>query len=104
MKLLIICLICLGHHVRSQDRHPPYKVTEAKAREIVERVLKVAPVIDGHNDLMGQYLPGGFGKPTYVRFYCRECPRDLKDYPLNKPTSGQTDIPRSEKAAWVVCY
>ena len=62
-----------------------YPVSGADAARIVERVLKVSPVIDGHNDLLVHY------------FDCKTCPRDLSDYPIDKTASGQTDILRLRK-------
>ncbi len=59
-----------------------YPVSKVAAEKLVRRVLKNSPIIDGHNDLLRAY------------FDCRQCPRDLSDYPLDKNTSGQTDIPR----------
>lgn len=61
---------------------PMYVVDEVRARKAVEEVLKVSPVLDGHNDLFIRY------------FDCADCPRDLKDYRIDTVSSGHTDIPR----------
>lgn len=59
-----------------------YPVTVSKAKEIVDRVLKISPVIDGHNDLFIQFMD------------CKVCPRDLKDYRIDTFSKGHTDIPK----------
>ena len=56
----------------AQDRF----LTRARA------ILKVTPLIDGHNDV-----------PWAVRI-AREKPTDVEAYDLRKTTSGQTDLPR----------
>jgi membrane dipeptidase len=62
-----------------------YVRTQEEAKNILEKILKKSPVIDGHNDL-------------FVHFFdCKTCPRDLTDYPVNTVTPGQTDIPRMRK-------
>jgi hypothetical protein len=58
---------------------------EEDAKEIVSRVLKTSPVIDGHNDLFIHY------------FGCKDCPKDIEDYPLDSITRGHTDIIRWRK-------
>ena len=62
-----------------------YERTEKEAKDISEKILKVSPVIDGHNDLFVQY------------FDCKTCPKDLNDYPIDIIAPGQTDIPRMKK-------
>jgi membrane dipeptidase len=62
-----------------------YVLSEEGAKEIVNRVLKISPVIDGHNDLFIHY------------FDCKDCPRDIDDYPLDTIAPGHTDIPRWKK-------
>ena len=67
-----------------------YQRTEAEAQNIVRNVLKISPIIDGHSDLFAWY----FGC-TYKKL--PKCPQGLADYPINKLTKGQTDIPRWRK-------
>jgi membrane dipeptidase len=52
-------------------------------RARVARLLRAAPLVDGHNDLMVHYVGCGEG-----------CPRGLEAYDLAAATEGQTDIPR----------
>ncbi len=52
------------------------------SKSIVDRILITSPVIDGHNDLFIHY------------FDCKDCPKDIDDYPLNTITEGHTDIIR----------
>jgi membrane dipeptidase len=59
-----------------------YPVTESQASALVQKALKAAPVIDGHNDLFIHY------------FDCKNCPRGLTDYRIDTLNSGHTDIPR----------
>jgi len=82
-KLLLVCinLFCLACF--SQQRS--YLISEAKAREIVTRVLKTSPIIDGHNDILRYY------------FDCRSCPRDFTAAPLDTIGRANTDIPRWKK-------
>ncbi len=49
---------------------------------MVARVLRAAPIVDGHDDLYRYWLN------------CGQCPRDLADYPLDIETTGTTDIPK----------
>jgi membrane dipeptidase len=58
---------------------------EQSAEEIVSKVLKEAPLIDGHNDLLIHYI------------WCKACPRELDAYPLDTITEGHIDIPRLRK-------
>ena len=74
----LFCLTCF-----SQQRS--YFVSESKAKEIIARVLKTSPVIDGHNDLFIHY------------FDCKTCPRDLNDYRIDTISKGHTDIPKLRK-------
>lgn len=67
-----------------------YQRTEAEAQNTVQQVLKVSPIIDGHSDLFAWY----FGC-VYKRL--AKCPQGLEDYPIDKITKGQTDIPRWRK-------
>lgn len=82
-----------SHKLKGDKR---YILDEAKAKALVSKVLKAAPIIDGHNDLFIKYFRCT-NCPSYTRNYCEECPRDIKDYPLDKLTGGHTDIPRWRK-------
>ncbi len=62
-----------------------YIRTEAEARTLVHKVLKLSPVIDGHNDMLRYF------------YECKACPRDLDQYPLDTITKGHTDIIRWKK-------
>ncbi len=81
------------HRLKGDNRHI---LDETKAKVLVSKVLKAAPIIDGHNDLFIKYFRCT-NCPSYTQNYCKECPRDIKDYPLDKLTSGHTDIPRWRK-------
>jgi membrane dipeptidase len=48
----------------------------------VRALLKVTPLVDGHNDL-----------PWYIREHAK-LPMDVVAYDLDRPTSGMTDLPR----------
>jgi membrane dipeptidase len=67
-----------------------YPITEVKAKEMVAGIIKQSPVIDGHNDLFAWYFGCNYKKLP-------KCPQDIKDYPLDTITKGQTDIPRWRK-------
>lgn len=69
----------------AQTTDGKYKRSERQATEIVGRVLRVAPVIDGHNDLFIHYIG------------CKSCPRDLKEYRIDTINEGHTDLPRLKK-------
>lgn len=58
---------------------------ELSPEERVLKVLKEAPLIDGHNDLLIHYI------------WCQSCPRELDAYPLDTITDGHIDIPRLRK-------
>jgi membrane dipeptidase len=83
--LLLICFNLLATIIYSQSTPGKYKVSEAKAKDIVQKVLKQSPVIDGHNDMLRYF------------FDCKECPRELDAYPLDTITVGHTDIVRWKK-------
>ncbi len=85
--LIFSAMIC-----SAQNKSHNYTITEIKAKEIVARVLKQSPVIDGHNDLFAWYFGCNYKKLP-------KCPQDIKDYPLDTVTKGQTDIPRWRKGA-----
>jgi len=72
--------------ISAQQTHPvKYKRPEKQAKLIVEKVLKVSPVIDGHNDLFIHYMD------------CKTCPRDLKEYRIDTINKGHTDFLRLRK-------
>jgi membrane dipeptidase len=94
MKLLytgiqILFLVVLAFStVRSQQiDNNKYLKTEAEAQKIVAKVLKRYPIIDGHNDLIAWYFGCNYKKLP-------KCPQDITDYPLDKISNGETDIPR----------
>lgn len=82
LACLLLIIILSTSSVFGQASYP---VSEESASVIARRVLKDSPVIDGHNDLLFHY------------FYCKSCPQDLADYPINKASKGHTDIPRWRK-------
>jgi membrane dipeptidase len=67
-----------------------YRRTEAEAQKIIRKVLQVSPIIDGHSDLFAWYFGCSYKKLP-------KCPQGIEDYPLDKITKGQTDIPRWRK-------
>ena len=72
--------------IHAQQTNPiKYKRTEKQAKVIVQKVLRVSPVIDGHNDLFIHYMD------------CKTCPRDLKDYRIDTINKGHTDFLRLRK-------
>jgi len=84
MKKLLL-LLFMAHCIEGIAQERKYVLHEAKAKEIVGRVLKASHVIDGHNDLFIHY------------FDCKTCPRDFKDYRIDTIAKGHTDIPRWKK-------
>lgn len=87
---LVLILVSVTIVCSAQNRSLNYPISEISAKEIVAAVLKKSPVIDGHSDLFAWY----FGC-TYKKL--PKCPQDIKDYPLDSITKGQTDIPRWRK-------
>lgn len=67
-----------------------YPVSEKKANQIVAKVLKQSPIIDGHSDLFAWYFGCVYKKLP-------KCPQGLEDFPLDTISKGQTDIPRWRK-------
>ena len=67
-----------------------YLRSEAEAQKIVKSVLKVSPIIDGHSDLFAWYFGCSYKKLP-------KCPQGIDDYPIDRITKGQTDIPRWRK-------
>ncbi|SIS73432.1 dipeptidase [Belliella pelovolcani] len=55
---------------------------ELTQEDMVAKVLREAPLIDGHNDLLIHYI------------WCQACPRELDAYRLDTITDGHIDIPR----------
>lgn len=82
--LMLLCFFCSSVSAQRTTK-TLYPVEEQAAQQLVNRVLKQAPVIDGHNDLFVHY------------FDCRECPRGLDAYRLDSANKGHTDIPRWRK-------
>jgi membrane dipeptidase len=71
--LLFALLICASSSLSAQSD---------PALEHANRLLRVSPVIDGHNDL-----------PWAIR-EAKDAPRDVEAYDLNTARPGQTDLPR----------
>ncbi|PRY87406.1 dipeptidase [Mongoliibacter ruber] len=71
--LILILLISCTSHV------------ELSHEDLVAKVLREAPLIDGHNDLLIHYV------------WCKACPRELDDYKLDTISDGHIDIPRLRK-------
>jgi len=84
LKIFIFLLVSISAAAQKVYRSN-YVITESKAEELAGRVLKVSPVIDGHNDLFIHY------------FDCKDCPKDLKAYRIDTINKGHTDIPRLRK-------
>jgi len=80
---LAILLYILSFVTFSQVAYP---LSDDQALTIVKKVLKVSPIVDGHNDLFIHY------------FDCKNCPRGLSDYRIDTLNSGHTDIPRMRKS------
>lgn len=76
------CLLFACIHLNAQSISTEQN---QKSKSIVENILKTSPVIDGHNDLFIHY------------FDCKDCPKDIDDYPLDTIAPGHTDIPRWRK-------
>lgn len=94
MKFHLWCLIffigislSIDAQISNNKSGSKYIIDETSAKKIVADVLKISPVIDGHNDLLVRY------------FDCKNCPVDLAEYPIDKINSGQTDIPRWRKGS-----
>jgi membrane dipeptidase len=86
MKFLsTILLYTLSLSAFSQVVQRTYPVSDDQASVLIKKVLKVSPVVDGHNDLFIHY------------FDCKSCPRGLTDYRIDTLNSGHTDIPRMRK-------
>ncbi len=84
---LIMCFACSvkAQNINQKNQATNYVLSQSAAETIVKKVLRSSPIIDGHNDL-------------YIHFVgCKDCPKDLADYPIDIKTKGQTDIPRWRK-------
>jgi membrane dipeptidase len=83
MKILqLLCLSLFATRAFAQSGQP---LSDQQAAVIVARVLKSAPVIDGHNDLFVRYMD------------CKTCPLDLNEFRIDSVNTGHTDIPRMRK-------
>lgn len=83
-----ILIICLQISSYPQNNENDHKVTQQdiyRTNEIVNQLLQSNPIIDGHNDLFIHY------------FDCKDCPKDIDDYPLDTISKGHTDIIRWKK-------
>lgn len=87
MRLLIAFLLTLLVYGSVSPQSPR---GETQAKELVKRVLKTSPIVDGHNDLFAWYYGCEYKKLP-------KCPQDIADYPLDKIQKGHTDIPRWRK-------
>jgi membrane dipeptidase len=83
--LLLLAQFLIGSINAQQTNPVKYTRTESQAKLIVENILRVSPVIDGHNDLFIHYM------------YCKTCPRDLQDYRIDTINEGHTDLIRLRK-------
>jgi len=88
--LFFISSLRLNAQVSNQNKAVRYTVDSARARQIVDNVLKKSPIIDGHSDLFAWYFGCAYKK-------LKKCPQDISDFPLDVITRGQTDIPRWRK-------
>lgn len=82
--------IMIGTTVGQTAKLPTYKRTEQEGKVIVDKVLNVSKIIDGHNDLFAWYFGCDYKKLP-------KCPQDIEDYPLDRIQKGHTDIPRWRK-------
>lgn len=83
-----ILIVCLQFSSYPQNNEQDYKVSQQdiyRTNEIVNQLLQSSPIIDGHNDLFIHY------------FDCKDCPKDIDDYPLDTISKGHTDIIRWRK-------
>lgn len=86
-RMVFLTLLAFGFNTAQTVK---YTRSEAEAKKIVGGVLKVSPVIEGHNDLFAWYFGCDYKKLA-------KCPQDIADYPLDSIRKGQTDIPRWRK-------
>ncbi|CAN5141564.1 dipeptidase [soil metagenome] len=85
IPVLLQAASVFGQSQSSNSEQRRYPVSLNSAAVMVRRVLKRSPVIDGHNDLFIHFVG------------CKTCPRDIAEYPINKQSTGHTDIPRWRK-------
>lgn len=87
--ILIIQLLFMFIHITQAQKSATitYLRSEKEAQQIVAKILKVSPIIEGHNDLFAWYFGCDYKKLP-------KCPQDIDDYPINSIRNGQTDIPR----------
>lgn len=83
--LTLPSLLLINFSIAQQADHIKYKRTEKNAKEIVSKVLKTNPIIDGHNDFYHSF------------FDCSTCKGDIKDFRLDSITKGNTNIPLYRK-------
>ncbi len=88
LLVLLIAAFTCGSAIGQANR--TYQRTEAQAQKIVREVIKVSPIIDGHSDLFAWYFGCAYKKLP-------KCPQSIEDYPIDRITQGQTDIPRWRK-------
>ena len=86
LVLQTVLILCWpGSNMAQRAGTIKYVRTEKEAKQVLEKILKVSPVIDGHNDL-------------FVHFFdCKTCPKDRNDYRIDMGAPGQTDFPRLRK-------
>lgn len=83
--IAVTCSLFFPLGLDAQNHAKKYVRGDEEAKKLVARVLKAAPVIDGHNDL-------------FIHFFaCKECPRDFNEYRIDSTNTGHTDIPRWRK-------
>ncbi len=93
-KIICFSICCSGflHGSGQNSVTSRYVKTDQKAKKLVDHVLKLSPIIDGHNDLFAWYFGCNYKKLP-------KCPQDIADYPLDTLSKGQTDIPRWRNGA-----
>ena len=88
LSLLLVMITFIGENpVHAQTENVNFVRAVEESKLIVEKLLKSAPIIDGHNDLFAWYFGCSYKNLP-------KCPQDLFDYPLDTIQLGQTDIPR----------
>lgn len=85
--LLFLLIFALFYGSAVTQNGQTYRRSDAEAQKIVRKVITSSPIIDGHSDLFAWYFGCVYKKLP-------KCPQDIADYPLDKLTKGQTDIPR----------
>jgi len=87
IAVFLLAALCIS---AASQTNRTYQRTNTQAQKIVHKVLIVSPIIDGHSDLFAWYFGCAYKKLP-------KCPQSLEDYPIDKITKGQTDIPRWRK-------